>query len=308
MLRVRAGSRPNLDLSRAMVVSREVTDKAQNACGVRSQFGLSSLETMSWHTHPLVIWSRNVGRRSGINPWLARLRQPRGYEARFERAMFAALRPGDCVWDVGANVGHYTAAFALRVGSSGHVVAFEPSPINFARLTAHLAGFDNVTPLCLALGSTSGELPFEQGTDELGATSHICEAPRSDTAEDMLGGRPPSVFPAAMSGEAAPGDAGPAPFLVRVERGRDLVASGRACKPTFIKIDTEGHELEVLHGLGELLDDPELRVLCIEMHFGLLAKQSREHAPRFVEKALAAARFTVSWPDASHLLGERRTS
>jgi hypothetical protein len=78
--------------------------------------------------------------------------------------------------------------------------------------------------------------------------------------------------------------------------------------PTVIKFETEGHELVVLHGLGELLDAPELRVLCIEMHFGLLAKQSREHAPRFVEKALAAARFTVSWPDASHLLAERRTS
>jgi len=265
---------------------------------------------MSWHTHPLVIWSRNVGRRTGINPWLARLRQPRGYEARFERAMFAALRPGDCVWDVGANVGHYTAAFALRVGSSGHVVAFEPSPINFARLTSHLTGFDNVTPLCLALGSTSGELPFEQGADELGATSHICEEPRAHTGGEARPGRPAPVFPAAVASEAARPEAVPdgAPFLVPVERGLDLVNSGRARKPTFIKIDTEGHELEVLHGLGELLDAPELRVLCIEMHFGLLAKQSREHAPRFVEKALAAARFAVSWPDASHLLAERRTS
>jgi FkbM family methyltransferase len=260
---------------------------------------------MSWHTHPLVIWSRNVGRRTGINPWLARLRQPRGYEARFERAMFAALRPGDCVWDVGANVGHYTAAFALRVGSSGHVVAFEPSPINFARLTSHLEGFDNVTPLCLALGSTSGEVPFEQGSDELGATSHICDVPPSRLHQGPLAGRPPAEL---STVELAPGASSRAPFLVRVERGRDLVTSGRAPMPTFIKIDTEGHELEVLHGLGELLDAPELRVLCIEMHFGLLAKQSREHAPRFVEKALAAARFTVSWPDSSHLLGERRRS
>ena len=250
---------------------------------------------MSWQTHPIVIWSRNVGRRTGINPWLARLRQPRGYEARFERAMFAALRPGDCVWDVGANVGHYTAAFALRVGSNGHVLAFEPSPVNFERLTAHLEGFDNVTALRLALGSTTGELPFEQGADELGATSHICEAPAPGGAASAPGG-------------AAPGAAGSPTFLVPVERGSDLVASGRARMPTFIKIDTEGHELEVLHGLGELLDAPELRVLCIEMHFGLLAKSNREHAPRFVEKALTAARFAVSWPDASHLLGERGRS
>lgn len=245
---------------------------------------------MSWRTHPLVIWCRSLGRRAGINSWLVRARRPRGYEARFEQAMFAALRPGDVVWDVGANVGHYTAAFAARVGPAGHVVAFEPSPANFARLEQReeLQTLHNVTALCLALGSQTGELPFEQGADALGATSRI------------VGG-------AEVAGDGA-SHAVPGTLFVPVARGAELVASGRARAPTFIKVDTEGHELEVLRGLDGLLEQPALRVLCIEMHFGLCAQNGHEQAPRDVERLLGAARFAVSWPDTSHLLAERRAS
>ena len=36
----------------------------------------------------------------------------RGYEQSFRSAMLACIRPGDCVWDVGANVGFYSELFA----------------------------------------------------------------------------------------------------------------------------------------------------------------------------------------------------
>ena len=50
------------------------------------------------------------------------------YEARFMRALNARVRPGDVVWDIGANVGMYTQQFAHAVGRSGRVIAFEPAP------------------------------------------------------------------------------------------------------------------------------------------------------------------------------------
>jgi FkbM family methyltransferase len=37
-------------------------------------------------------------------------------------------RPGDCVLDIGANVGDWTIAMAARVGPLGKVIAFEPVP------------------------------------------------------------------------------------------------------------------------------------------------------------------------------------
>lgn len=44
------------------------------------------------------------------------------------------VRPGDCVVDVGANVGYYTLLSAALCGPTGHVLAFEPHPANFALL------------------------------------------------------------------------------------------------------------------------------------------------------------------------------
>jgi FkbM family methyltransferase len=231
---------------------------------------------MNWRTHPLVIWCRSAARRAGLTRLLARLRPAAVYEDRFQSAMLGALRPGDCVWDVGANVGHYSTRFADCVGPSGHVLSFEPSPRNFARLSARVEALANVTALPLALGERTGSAALQQGADPLGATSRIM--------------------------------AGPGSVAISVASGSDLVKGGRARKPNVIKIDTEGYELEVLLGLGELLLDPELRVLCVEVHFALLAERGLAQAPRRIEKALMDARFAVSWPDASHLMAERRVS
>ena len=55
-------------------------------------------------------------------------RHGRGYEESFRAAMFACIRPGDCVWDVGANIGLYSELFAAAVGPAGKVISFEPSP------------------------------------------------------------------------------------------------------------------------------------------------------------------------------------
>ena len=40
------------------------------------------------------------------------------------------LRPGDTAIDVGANIGAFTIPMAKLVGGDGHVIAFEPSPAN----------------------------------------------------------------------------------------------------------------------------------------------------------------------------------
>jgi FkbM family methyltransferase len=41
---------------------------------------------------------------------------------------------GDTVWDVGANIGRYSARFSRLVGSVGWVFAYEPSPHNQLKL------------------------------------------------------------------------------------------------------------------------------------------------------------------------------
>jgi FkbM family methyltransferase len=70
------------------------------------------------------------------------------------------LRPGGVFLDIGANVGHYTTLAASLVGSTGRVVAFEPSPYAYAKLKAVLEDnhLDQVSLFQSAAGDQSGQL------------------------------------------------------------------------------------------------------------------------------------------------------
>jgi len=62
-----------------------------------------------------------------------------GYQPaeRLTRHFVRLLRPGDCVIDIGANVGYYTMVAAKLVGPAGCVHAFEASPQTAAWLEAN---------------------------------------------------------------------------------------------------------------------------------------------------------------------------
>jgi len=68
------------------------------------------------------------------------------------------LKPGMVFVDVGANDGYYTLFAARRVGTSGRVVAAEPSSRERAHLQRNLGrnGLDNVTVVPAAIGASSG--------------------------------------------------------------------------------------------------------------------------------------------------------
>ena len=230
---------------------------------------------MSWRTNALVVGARSVGRTLGLNRWIASWRSTVGYEARYDKRFSEVLRPGDCVWDVGANVGYYTRLFSERITDRGMVCAFEPSPVNFARLSGACIGLGNVRMLQVGLGRENGRLFFQQGADELGATSRV------------IGNAP--------GGEA-----------VDIRTGRSLINDGDAPTPDAIKIDVEGYEYEVLDGLGEYLGAPSLRAIGVEVHFGILKERGMDNTPKQIEELLARHGFVVDWPDSSHILATRR--
>ena len=85
--------------------------------------------------------------------------------------------------DIGANVGTYALALACRVGAGGKVIAIEPHPVTFARLSFNKAasGLPQVDLVAAAAGPSDGELLIETDGDNLGA-SHVVAGAVSTTA------------------------------------------------------------------------------------------------------------------------------
>lgn len=229
---------------------------------------------MSWRTSFPVMIAREVGRKLGVNRLLAGFILGEEYEAKYDQELAKQILAGDCVWDVGANVGYYTQRFAERVGPEGNVFSFEPSPQNFQRLQSECESLSNVRLLNMALGSDDSTLGFEQGEDDLGATSRLVE------------GGGPGV-------------------TVEVRAGTSVIADGLAEPPNIMKIDVEGFEFEVITGLGEQIRRPSLRALGIEVHFRILKERGNPNAPARIEQYLRDAGFSLSWADPSHILAIR---
>ncbi len=129
------------------------------------------------------------------------------------------VQTGDTVFDIGGNIGLWSTLLAEAVGPSGRVETFEPVPPNIQRLEENLtlSGHQNVHVNKIALGSQSGEttmyVPRDPGRSAL--------APES--GQDAR-------FPAK---------------LVRLDDCWIEMGSPRV---TFVKMDVEGAEPEVLRG------------------------------------------------------------
>lgn len=229
---------------------------------------------MSWRTNNLVLRVRSVGREIGLNQRIGSWLNGSGYEARYDQQFQACIRPGDCVWDIGANIGYYTRLFAERVGQEGSVVAFEPSPVNFKRLVEQCASLRNVTFFQHGLGKSDCKLYFEQGKDELGATSQVTRTNSSGVVVD-------------------------------IRSGDSLLVDGKVNTPNIIKMDVEGFEWDVLEGMEGLLKQSHMRAIGIEVHFGILNSHGLERVPQQIEQLLSASGFSCRWPDSSHILAVR---
>jgi FkbM family methyltransferase len=231
------------------------------------------------------IFVRQIGRHTGINKliWhtlIRPFRTPGSYEQALTDALLATPRPGDCVWDIGANVGHFTTKFCDIVGDKGRVFAFEPSPRNAEVLRAAVAGRPNATVIGAALSDAEGTAILAQGTDRLGSNSRLVAS-----SEDA---------------------AGTQSFEVPIQTGDGLWKSGTVLIPNVVKLDVEGYELDVLRGMSGILLRRELRDIFIEVHFGLLERRGMATAPREIEALLRSSGFAVHWTDTGHMHGHRK--
>lgn len=220
--------------------------------------------------------ARRLGRRTGLNRLVSRLTKAQGYESRFGRELLKEVSAGDCVWDVGANVGFYAAQFAKKAGE-GAVVAFEPVGSCYQELIRRCGIGNRMIAVEAALGAEDGVAPMEIGDDPLSQTNRIKDgAERSAKCQ-----------------------------LVRVRRADSFVAEHPDLFPNVIKVDVEGHEGAVLDGMRPLLWDRRLRCVGFEVHFGILQQRGEDRRPREIQRAMETQGFRVKWTDMSHIVGVR---
>lgn len=152
---------------------------------------------------------------------------------------------GKVVYDVGSNEGIFSLYAAREVAEGGQLVAFEPHPLAFRRTVRNLE-LNRFPCRTLAFNIALGK--------EHGRATMAC--PSGESARSTLNQTIAEKY--RSDGEKC------ASFEVQIERMDDLVGQGLR-GPDFIKIDTEGHELDVLIGAEQTLRrySPEI---FLELH------------------------------------------
>jgi FkbM family methyltransferase len=169
-----------------------------------------------------------VGRHrlgSGMEPEMSRLRD--------------FVKAGDCVLDIGANVGAYTVRLARLVGAEGVVHAFEPVPETFEILqhVVHALLLRNVVPHSCAVSDRDGTSAMAIPTETAGVKNRYL-AHLVSAKGDQRDGVPVETVTL------------------------DSLRQGGIRRVSFIKCDVEGAELSVLRGARGLLEWDRPALLC----------------------------------------------
>jgi FkbM family methyltransferase len=148
------------------------------------------------------------------------------------QAFRRVVRPGMDVIDVGANVGQMTLELAQLVGDAGRVVAVEPGPGNLRLLERHVQG-NGVGDRVVIEPVACTDQPDQtitltilgQDPDDIGSGFSVVEAARLPNPQQLQA------------------HAYPVPTTTV-----DALVARHALKPSLLKIDVEGAELQVLQG------------------------------------------------------------
>ena len=141
------------------------------------------------------------------------------------REQISNLRLGDIVIDIGANTGYFSLLASRKVGGKGKIFSFEPSSREFIRLLTNINQNSslNIYPLSIAASNEFGVANFFIASQHTGINSfHSSDG--TDAFQNVI------LMPLDM-----------------------LLLNLNFDEISLIKIDVEGHELNVLEGLSDIL-------------------------------------------------------
>lgn len=184
---------------------------------------------------------RNLVRFARSLTMASRLDVPNAIDANGElmvqRVVSDHCRGGECVaFDVGANRGEWSRSLLAAAGhSSLRVHAFEPASATVRLLQQNLKPWDGeVQIIAAALSSRSGTAEFFIMGEGYGTNSLHAQSASQKTES------------------------------VRLTTADEYCAQNQIARIDLLKIDAEGHDLEVLRGAGGMLSRRAIQVLQFE--------------------------------------------
>lgn len=192
---------------------------------------------------PDTILQVDDGRRFHIGPdrvyWSLYFGLP--YEIENSGIIGRLLRPGDCVFDVGANFGWFSTLFASIVRPSGHVYAFEPVRSTYDRLRENIE-INNLCKYVTTFQQAIGEAEYGAHIHVFREQSHACASLATLNNTDYASQR------------------------VQVISIDKLVDRTGIAAIDFLKCDAEGSELNVLRGSRIALQSPDAPIILVELN------------------------------------------
>lgn len=146
------------------------------------------------------------------------------------------------IFDVGANIGKYSKLLR-NANSEVRIFAFEPHPKTYLKLVENLAT-SNIETYNVAVGATDGELLLFDYADEDGS-SHA------------------SIYKEVIEGIHKGQAIGHQVQVVALDA---FAISHGIERVALLKIDTEGHELEVLHGFLQFIRTNKVDLIQFEFN------------------------------------------
>ncbi len=146
------------------------------------------------------------------------------------------------IFDVGANVGDYSRLMVNSGVSVKQIFAFEPHPKTYQRLVDNTNDLQNIVCVNIAVSDSAGEVSFyDRDVDD--GTSHA--SIHADVFSDIY---------RVQHRE----------YRVNADTLDVFCANESIEYIDFLKIDVEGHELNVLRGAEKMLEEKRVRAIQFE--------------------------------------------
>lgn len=158
------------------------------------------------------------------------------------------IKPGDVLYDIGANVGVYSLIAAKYCKGKARVFSFEPSFLTFSSLCENVFlnnCQDSIMPLHIALSDKTIRGKFHYASLIPGDSMHVFGKPLDINKQ-------PHKSVLSLECQSYKLD--------------DLVGVLNFDMPNHIKLDVDGIELEIMQGAKEILKREELKTLLIEVN------------------------------------------